>query len=330
MNRLRNPLLSLAAGLVALAVSGHSVRAQAYPSKPITIVVPFAAGGATDTIARVLADRMRSTLGQTLIVETATGAGGTIGVARAVRAAPDGYTLSFGQNGSHVITGATYSKLTYDLLTDLEPVSLVSVAPFIISGRKTLPANNLKELVAWMKANPGKATIGNAGVGSITHVSALLFQDASGTQAQSVPYRGNAPAMHDMVAGQIDLMMADPITAIPQIRGGTIKPFAITDGARLPSAPEVPTVDEAGFPGVHVSLWHGLWVPKGTPQPIVAKLAAAVAEALADPATRAKLAEAGQQIFPREKQNPEALRALQKADIERWWPIIKAGNIKTD
>jgi tripartite-type tricarboxylate transporter receptor subunit TctC len=330
MKLLRRKFLQLAAGAVVLPALSSLAFAQAYPSKPITIVVPFAAGGATDTIARVLAERMRSSLGQTLIVETATGAGGTIGVARAVRAAPDGYTLSFGQNGSHVITGATYSKLPYDLLTDLEPVSLVSIAPFIISGRKAMPADDLKGLVGWMKANPGKATIGNAGVGSITHVSALVFQNASGTTAQSIPYRGNAPAMQDMVAGQIDLMMADPITAVPQIRGGTIKPYAITDGARLPSAPEVPTVDEAGLPGVHISLWHGLWVPKGTPQPIIAKLAAAVGEALADPATRTKLAEAGQQIFPREKQNPEALRALQKADIEKWWPVIKAGNIKTD
>jgi tripartite-type tricarboxylate transporter receptor subunit TctC len=330
MKLLRRKFLQLAAGAVVLPALSSLAFAQSYPSKPITIVVPFAAGGATDTIARVLAERMRSSLGQTLIVETATGAGGTIGVARAVRAAPDGYTLSFGQNGSHVITGATYSKLPYDLLTDLEPVSLVSIAPFIISGRKAMPADDLKGLVGWMKANPGKATIGNAGVGSITHVSALVFQNASGTTAQSIPYRGNAPAMQDMVAGQIDLMMADPITAVPQIRGGTIKPYAITDGARLPSAPEVPTVDEAGLPGVHISLWHGLWVPKGTPQPIIAKLAAAVGEALADPATRTKLAEAGQQIFPREKQNPEALRALQKADIEKWWPVIKAGNIKTD
>ena len=330
MKLLRRKFLQLAAGAVAMPAVSRSAFAQAYPTKPITIVVPFAAGGATDTIARVLAERMRGSLGQTVIVENATGAGGTIGVGRAARAAPDGYTLSLGQNGSHVITGATYSKLPYDLLNDFEPLSLICVAPFLISAKKAMPANDLQGLVAWLKANPDKASLGNAGVGSITHVSALVLQEVVGTRIQHIPYRGNAPAMQDLVAGQIDLMIADPITAIPQVRGGTIKIYAVTAGTRLSSAPDIPTVDEAGLPGLHISLWHGIWLPRGTPKPVLAKLNAAVVEALADPAVRTKLADLGQEIFPRDRQTPEALAAFQKADIDKWWPIIKAGNIKTE
>jgi tripartite-type tricarboxylate transporter receptor subunit TctC len=243
---------------------------------------------------------------------------------------PDGYTISLGQNGSHVITGATYSKLPYDLLNDFEPLSLICTAPFVVAAKKATPADDLKGLIAWLKANPDKASLGNAGVGSITHVSAMIFAKATGTSIQHVPYRGNAPAMQDLVAGQIELMIADPITAIPQVRGGTIKIFGVTADTRLSSAPEFPTVDEAGLPGFHVSLWHGMWMPKGTPKPIVSRLNAAVVEALADPAVRTKLAEMGQEIFPRERQTPEALAAYQKADIDKWWPIIKAGNIKTE
>ena len=234
----RRRFLQLTAGAAALPAVSRSASAQTYPSKPITIIVPFAAGGATDTIARVLAERMRASLGQTIIVENATGAGGTIGVGRAARAAPDGYTISLGQNGSHVITGATYSKLPYDLLNDFEPLSLICIAPFVIAAKKAMPANDLKGLIAWLKANPGKASLGNAGVGSITHVSALVFAEATGTRIQYVPYRGNAPAMQDLVAGQIDLMIADPITAMPQVRGGTIKIYGVTANTRLSSAPE--------------------------------------------------------------------------------------------
>ena len=248
-----------------------------------------------------------------------------------MRAAPDGYTISLGQNGSHVITGATYNNLSYDLLTDFEPVSLLVISPFVIAANKKVPANDLKELIGWLKANPGKVTIGNAGQGSITHVAGLVFQNATGTKLQSVPYRGTGPAMQDLVAGQIDMMISDPITAMPQARGGTVKIYGVASGTRQQlSAPEVPTVDEAGLPGFHISLWHGFWVPKGTPKPIISRLNAAAIDALADPATRAKLAEPGQEIFPREQQTPEALRALQKAEIEKWWPIIKAGNIKVE
>jgi tripartite-type tricarboxylate transporter receptor subunit TctC len=291
--------------------------------------VPFAAGGPTETIGRLLAERLRSALGQTVIVENATGAGGTIGAGRVARAPPDGYTISLGQNGSHVVTGATYNNLSYDLLKDFEPLALLCIAPFVIAARKTIPADDLKSFVAWLKDNPG-ATVGTAGQGSISHVCGLIFQSATGTNLRFVPYRGTAPAMQDLVAGQIDMMITDPVTSMPQSRGSTIKIHAVAAPMRPPSAPEVPSVDEAGLPGYHVALWHGLWLPAGTPKPIIAKLSAAVMDALAEPAVRARLAELGQEIYPRDRQTPEALGALQKAEIARWWPIIKAGSIKVE
>jgi tripartite-type tricarboxylate transporter receptor subunit TctC len=322
-------LLRLAVGAAALAVASQGASAQTYPSRPITINVPFAAGGSTDVIGRILAERMKVSLGQTVIVENVTGAGGTIGVTRAVRAAPDGYTLSLGQNGSHVITGATSGNLTYDLLVDFEPISLLAISPFVITATKAVPAGNLKELITYLKANPGR-TVGNAGMGSITHVAGLVFQNVTETRLQFVPYRGTGPAMQDLVAGQIDMMIGDPITGMPHVRAGLLKIYGVAAGQRLPNAPEVPTVDEAGLPGYHISLWHGLWVPKGTPRPIIARLNEAVVDALADPPTRAKLAQAGQEIFPREQQTPEALRTLQKAEIGKWWPIIRASGFKVE
>ena len=327
----RRAFLKLALGTLALPALQRAAFAQAaYPVKPITIVVPYAAGGPTDTIARILAERLRVSLGQTVIIENTTGAGGTIGVGRVARSAPDGYTIGIGQNGSHVVTGATYQRLPYDLLTDFQPLTLLTDAPFFLAARKTFPADDLNGLIAWMKENPGKAVLANGGNGSITHVSGLLFMDLTGTSAQVVPYRGNAPAMQDLVAGQIDLMIADPVTGVPQVQGGTIKAYAVTAKSRLSTAPEIPTVDEAGLPGYHVSLWHGLWMPKGTPQPIMARLNAAVAEALADPTVQAKLASIGQEIFPTERQNPQALEAHQRAEIAKWWPLIKAAEIKIE
>ena len=324
----RRQFLYLAAGAAALAAS-LPASAQTYPAKPITMIVPFAAGGSTDVIGRILAERMRTSLGQTVIVENVTGAGGTIGVTRAVRAAPDGYTISLGQNGSHVVTGATYTSLPYDLLNDFEPLSLLCIAPFVVVAKKTVPANDLKEFIAWLQANPNR-TVGTAGQGSISHVCGLIFQNVTGSRLQFVPYRGTAPAMQDLVAGQIDMMISDPVTSMPQVRGGNIKIFGVAADTRLPSAPDVPTVDEAGLPGYHVALWHGLWMPKGTPKPIMTTLSAAVMGALADPAVRGKLADLGQDIYPRERQTPEALGALQTAEIAKWWPIIKAGNIKVE
>src|SRR5215212_3216937 len=312
----RRSFFKLAASAVALPALARKVFAQpAYPSKPITLVVPYAAGGPTDTIARIIAERLRVSLGQTIIIENTTGAGGTIAVARVARSAPDGYTIGIGQNGSHVVTGATYQRLPYDLLNDFQPLTLLTDAPFFIAARKTFPADNLNGLIAWMKANPGQIIFANGGNGSITHISGLLFMELTGTTGQVVPYRGNAPAMQDLVAGQIDLMVADPVTGVPQVLGGSIKGYAVTAKNRLSTAPDIPTVDEAGLPGYHVSLWHGLWMPRGTPKPIMAKLNAAVVDALAEPAMRTKLAELGQEIYPRDRQTPEALGALQKAEI---------------
>ena len=326
----RRRFLQVAAGAAALPAVSRSASAQAYPSKPITLIVPYAAGGPTNSIARVLAERMRSSLGQTIVIENTTGAGGTIAVGRLARSTPDGYTIGIGQNGSHVVTGATYSKLPYDLLNDFEPLTLLTDAPFFLAGKKTMPADDLKGLIAWMKANPGKATLGNGGNGSITHICGLVFLDLTKTTAQVVPYRGNAPAMQDLVAGQIDIMIADPVTGVQQAKSGNIKAYGVTAKTRLSTAPDIPTVDEAGLPGYHVSLWHGLWLPKGVPAPIAAKLNATVVEALADPTVRAKLGALGQEIYPRERQNSKALDSHQRAEIAKWWPIIKAAGIKVE
>jgi tripartite-type tricarboxylate transporter receptor subunit TctC len=326
----RRRFLHLAAGTTALPALPHIASAQTYPSRPVTLAVPFAPGGPTDTIARIMAERLRPLLGQPIIVENTTGAGGTIGVGRAARAAPDGYTISLGQNGSHVVTGASYSNLPYDLLADFEPLSLICTSPFVITSRKSVPANNLESFIAWLKANPGNVTVGTAGQGSITHVCGLVFQNATGTSLRFVPYRGTAPAMQDLISGQIDMMISDPVGSISYARSGLIRAYAVAADARLPSAPDVPTVDEAGLPGYHVSLWHGLWLPKGTPKDIIIKLNAAVTTALADPVARTRLAELGQDIFAPNQQTPDALSALQRADIQKWWPIIKASNFKVE
>jgi tripartite-type tricarboxylate transporter receptor subunit TctC len=317
----------LAATLAAIT----GATAQSYPTRPITMIVPFAAGGPNDTIGRILAERMRAPLGQPVIVENVVGANGTIGVGRAARAAPDGHTLSIGGFNSHVVNGAVYA-LGYDTLRDFDPVSLISASGGgLIVARKTLPADDLKGLIAWLKANPDTASAGNPGNGSSVQLSAILFQHMTGTRFQHVPYRGGAPAMQDLVAGQIDMIIAaDVITSVTQVRAGTVKAFAVAGKSRLPAVPDVPTSDEAGLPGFYSTPWYGFWVPTGTPRPVVAKLNAAVVEALADATVRARLADLGQQIFPREQQTSEGLAALQRADIEKWWPIIKAAGIRAE
>lgn len=325
----RRQFLQLAGGAATTPFVARPSFAQLYPSRAITMVVPFAAGGPTDVIGRLLAERMRQTLGQTVVVENTTGAGGTAGAGRLARSAPDGYTIGIGQNGSHVVNGATYSNLAYDVVKDFEPISLICITPFTITARKTVPAENLQSFIAWLKANPNK-TVGTAGQGSISHVCGLIFQQATGTQLQFVPYRGIAPAMQDIVAGNLDMIISDPVATLPQLRGGNVKVFAVCDRTRLKSAPEVPTVDEAGLPGYHVALWHGLWAPRGTPKPILDRLHGAAVEALADPGVRSRLEQLGQDIYPRERQSPQALAAQQKSEIEKWWPIIKAGNIKVE
>ncbi|HSP50953.1 MAG TPA: tripartite tricarboxylate transporter substrate binding protein BugD [Pseudolabrys sp.] len=320
--------LYLAAVAAMLAIVTPA-SAQNYPSRPITIVVPFAAGGPTDALARVIGDRMRQALGQTIVVENVTGAGGTLGVARAVRAAPDGYTLSIGHLGTHVINGAIY-PLTFDLVKDLEPVALIASNPMMIVSKNDVPAKNLKELIAWIKANDGKVTAGTAGLGSGAHFSGVYFEQLIGAKLQFVPYRGTGPALLDLVAGQIDLIVDQASNSLPQVKAGKIRPYGITADKRLAAAPDVPTVDEAGLPGFYVELWSAIWVPKGTPKDIIAKLNAAVVEALADPVVRKRLAEVGLEIPPRDKQTPEALAAHQQAEVKKWWPMIKAANIKVE
>jgi tripartite-type tricarboxylate transporter receptor subunit TctC len=317
----------LAAALFALGLG--AAQAQPYPSRPITIVVPFAAGGPTDAIARSLGERMRTSLGQPILVENVTGAGGSIAVSRAVRAAPDGYTLILGHTGTHVVNGAIY-PLQYDLLNDFEPIALLASNAMIVVTRNDLPPKNFRELIDWLKANSGKVAVGTAGVGSASHFSGVYFQNLIKAQFNFVPYRGTGPALQDLVAGQIDMIVDQVSNSIAQVQAGKIKPFAVTDTKRLAGAPEVPTADEAGLPGFHISLWNGMWAPKGTPKDVIAKLNGAIMEALADPAVRKRLADVGLDIPPPEQQTPQALGAYQKAEIEKWWPIIKAANIKAE
>jgi tripartite-type tricarboxylate transporter receptor subunit TctC len=320
--------LILAVALVAALPAG-SAKAQDYPSRPITLVVPFAAGGGTDTIARILAERIRVSLGQPVIVDNTSGANGTIGVGRVARAAPDGHAISIGNWTTHVANGAIYS-LQYDLLKDFEPVALISTTSWLIMAKKAMPANDLNGFIAWLKTNPGRASAGTAGIGSGEHVSGLLFQSMTGTHFQFVPYRGGGPAMQDLVSGQIDMMISGPTLSLQQVRAGSIKAYAVTARTRLAAAPEIPTVDEAGAPGLHFSYWHALWIAKGTPRSIVAKLNMAVTDTLADPVVVRRLAELGQDVVPRDQQTPEALGAHQAAEIDKWWPIIKAAGIKAE
>jgi tripartite-type tricarboxylate transporter receptor subunit TctC len=314
-------------GWVALAtlVALAAAHAQVYPSRPITMVVPFPAGGSTDAVARIVAERMRVSLGQPVVIENVGGAGGSIGVGRVARAAPDGYTLDLGQWDTHVANGVTF-PLSYDVVKDFEPVALLSSNPFLILAKKAMPADDLKGLIAWLKANPDKASQAIPTAGS--QVAGILFQKETGTRFALVPYRGGGPEMQDLVAGQIDLMIIQAAVALPQVRAGAIEAYAVTAGSRFAAAPDIPTVDEAGLPGIHISGWFALFAPKGTPKPVIGKLNAAAVEALADADVRARLATLGQEIFPREQQTPEALAVYHKAEIETWWPIIKAANIK--
>jgi tripartite-type tricarboxylate transporter receptor subunit TctC len=318
----------LFSAIVLATVAGiTSANAQSYPTKPITLNVPFAAGGPSDALARVLSERMRQVLGQPILVENVVGAAGSIGVGRVARAAPDGYTVSLGHWSTHVVNGAIYD-LNYDLLKDFEPVAQIPGNPQLIVSKKNVPATNLKEFIAWLKANEGKATAGTAGAGSASHIAEIFFQRLTGTNFALVPYRGTGPAMNDLVAGQIDLILDQASNSMAQVRAGTIKAYAVTAKTRLPAAPDVPTVDEAGVPGLYISVWYGLWVPKGTPKDIIAKLNAAAMAAMADPTVRTRMADFGLEVPPPEQQTAAALGALQKAEIEKWWPIIKAANVK--
>ena len=314
--------------VVALATAAYA-QAQDYPSRPLTMIVPFSAGGPTDTLGRILVERMRAALGQTVIIENVTGAGSTLGVGRAAQAAPDGYTLALGNWTSFVGSGVLY-RTSYDLLQDFEPVSLLTFARMLIVGKSTLPVKDAKELIAWLRASPDSASAATVGAGSAAHVCGLYFQEKTNTRFQFVPYRGGAPAMQDLVGGQIDLMCAEASQTLTYVRGGKMKAFAVMSKTRWPALPDVPTTDEIGTPGMYISFWHGLWVQKGTPRDVIIKLNGAVVDTLADPTVRQRLTDLGQVIATREQQTPAALGAYHKAEIEKWWPIIKAANIKVE
>ena len=318
--------LLLAACAAWTTIAG--AMAQTYPSQPITVIVPFPAGGPVDTLARILNEPMRASLGQPVIVENVSGAGGSIAVARIARAAPDGHTIILGNWTSYVGTPAIY-PMQLDVRKDFEPIALVAISQLMIVGRKSFPADDVRQLIAWLKANPDKATAGTIGVGSPSHVGGLHFQSLTGTRFQFVPYRGAAPALQDLIAGQIDLRFgAEGSQMLPYLRSGAAKAFAIMGGTRWFAAPDIPTIDEAGVPGLHLSFWQAFWAPRATPKAVIDRLNAAVVAALADPAVRARLVDLGQQIPSREQQTPEALAAFHKAEIEKWWPIIKAAGIK--
>ena len=323
----RRQFLHLAAGAAALPALSRPARAQTYPTRQITLIVPFPPGGSTDVTARVLVERMRPLLGQPLIIENIGGAGGSIAVGRLARAAPDGYTIDIGQWDTHV--GNIVYPLTYDLQKDFEPIGLMTINPLLMVARKNFPANDLRELVAWMKAHPGEAKLAN--ITAANQVAGLLFQRSTGTRLQFIPYRGAGPAMTDLISGQVlDLMVAQAAVTLPQVRGGTIKAIANLAPQRSATMPDIPTSDESGVTGLHMPGWFGLFAPKGTPKDIIARLNGAMAQALADPALGARLAELGLDVASPEQQTPEGLTAFHKAEIEKWWPIIKAAGIKAE
>jgi len=316
--------------LFALAMlTSAAAPGDSYPSHPVTLIVPFPAGGPTDTLARILSARMSTALGQSVVIENVSGAGGMIGVGRVAHAAGDGYTLIIGHIGTHVIGPAIY-PIQFDIQKDFEPVALVANNPELIVSRGTLPAKDLKELIAWVKANQAAALVGIQGFGTPGHLLSLYFQNSTGTRLQIVPYRGGAPALQALLAGQVDLIFDQASNSLPQIRAGKIRAYAVAASTRLAAAPEIPTVDEAGLPGFYLGVWHGVWAPKKTPREAVVRLNAALTEVLADSRVRERLADLGQDIPPRDQQTPEALGAFHKAEIDKWWPLIKASGMKAE
>jgi tripartite-type tricarboxylate transporter receptor subunit TctC len=324
----RRLFLQLALGAATPPLATFGARAESFPSRPVTIIVPFAAGGPTDVLARIIAEYMRGALGHPVVVENVTGASGTVAGLRASRAAPDGYTITIGHWGTHCLNGAIY-QLQYDV-REFEPLALIASGPQLVIGRPDLPATNLKELIDWLKANGGKATAGTAGPGSGAHVAGVFFQQLTQSDFSFVPYRGAGPALNDLMASHIDIMFDQASNSLPQVKSGTVKAYAVTASSRLATAPDIPTVDEAGLPGLYIAYWHGIWAPKGTPADIVAVLSKAVTAALAEPAVGRRFAELGQEIPPPDKQGPAALRSHQAAEVEKWWPIVKSANIKPE
>jgi tripartite-type tricarboxylate transporter receptor subunit TctC len=322
----RRQFLQLSGAAVAAPALVRTAAAESFPSRPITMIVPFPAGGNVDVTGRVLADRMRASLGQPVIVENVAGANGSIGVGRVARARPDGYTIDLGFLGGHVQNGALYA-LQYDVLNDFQPISPLVATPYVIFARKTLPANDLGELIAWLKANSDKATAATVTVG--VQLITALFQKETGTHFAVVPYRGTAQAMQDLVGGQIDMSFDLPVQ-LSLMRAGSVKAYAVTSKTRLAAAPDIPTVAEIGLPALSSSTWFGFFAPKGTPMDVIGRLNAATVEALADPAVQSRFAALGLEIFPRDQQTPEALDALVKADARKWWPIIRQSGIRAE
>jgi tripartite-type tricarboxylate transporter receptor subunit TctC len=310
--------------------SAASAQAQNFPARPVSVIVTYPPGGPVDTVTRIVTEHLRGTFGQPFVIENVGGAGGSIGVGRLARATPNGYTIGVGDIGAFVLNGAVYA-LPYDLLTDFEPIALLATSPLLVLTRSTTPAKDLKELVAWLKDNQGKVSQGHIGSATLSHLCGLYMQSIADATWTFVPYRGAAAALQDLTGGQIDLICAAPGGgALPLARGGQIKAYAVMAPARLASAPEIPTADEAGLSGFHVSFWQAMWAPKDTPKDVIAALNAAVVAALADPAVRGKFAELGQVIPPRAAQTPEALGVLRKAEADKWWPIIRAAGIKPE
>jgi tripartite-type tricarboxylate transporter receptor subunit TctC len=327
MELARRRFLQWAAGAAVLPAASRMAGAQAYPSRPVTMVVPFPAAGPADVLARILAEPMRQSLGQPIVIENVTGAAGSIATARVARAAPDGHTVILGNLGTHVVNGAIY-PLQHDLVKDFEPISMLPSNHQLLIANAAAPAKDLKELITRLKAKPDKVTIGTAGPGSPSHLTAVYFQNTLGSRFQLVPYRGTPQVVQDVMAGQVDLVFEQASSALPQVRAGRVKTYGVTAKVRLGSAPEIPTIDEGGLPGFYASIWFGLWAPRDTPKSVIAKLNTAVVDALADPGVRARLADLGADMPTREQQTPEALGAHQKAEIEKWWPLIKASNAK--
>jgi tripartite-type tricarboxylate transporter receptor subunit TctC len=321
--------LVTAVAIAAMAAGLNAAAAQPYPSRSITMIAPFPAGGPSDSLARILSEPIRAALGQPVVIENVAGAGGNIGIGRLARAAPDGYTIGIGQWSTHVVNAVTYA-LPYDVLADFEPIALLAITPQLIIARKNFPADSVKDLVAWLKANPDKASAATVGAAGGAQVAGIYFQQATGTRFAFVPYRGGAPAVQDLIAGQVDIMFDQGANALGQVRNGAIKAYAVLTKDRWSALPDVPSIDEAGVSSLYVSYWHGLWAPKGTPKDIVAKLNGAVVNAMADAAVRQRFADIGQAVWPREQQTPAALAAHHKAETEKWWPIIRTSGLKAE